>query len=204
MLENNQAGPQMTSPTAPQAKASFRALLHEMLETVLLALVIFAALRFFVQNFRIEGQSMEPTLHDGQFLIVDKISYRLGKVKRGDIVIFNAPPAPDKDFVKRVIGLPGEMVEVRLGVVYINGQPLDEPYIVYGNQRSWGPRRVGEDEYFVLGDNRNNSVDSHGGWTVPRESIVGRAWIIYWPPSRWGVVNNYPLVAGTPASVASR
>jgi len=186
MSENRPLTPEADPPTTPQGQASFRAMLRELLETVLLALVIFAALRFFVQNFRIEGQSMEPTLHDGQFLIVDKISYRLGAVKRGDIVIFNAPPAPDKDFVKRVIGLPGETVEVRLGIVYVNDQPLDEPYIVYANQRSWGPRRVGEGEYLVLGDNRPSSNDSRQWGMLPAEEIIGKALLCYWPPQYWG------------------
>ena len=165
-------------------------MLREAAETVLLALVIFVALRFFMQNFRIEGQSMEPTLHDGQFLIVDKISYRLGQVQRGDIIIFDAPPSPGKDFIKRVIGLPGETVELRQGVVHINGQPLDEPYVFFPVTRSWGPQTVGEGVYFVMGDNRPSSNDSRMWGMLPGSEIIGRALVCYWPPQHWGVMGH--------------
>ena len=189
-MENMQTDPTAAPSAAPQAQMSARAVLRELLETVLLALVIFAALRFFVQNFRIEGQSMEPTLHDGQFLIVDKLSYRLGKVQRGDIVIFNAPPSPSKDFIKRVIGLPGEMVEMRQGTVYVDGQPLDEPYVLYANLRSWAPQLVGPEEYFVLGDNRPSSNDSRQWGMLPAGEIIGKALFCYWPPQYWGAMRH--------------
>jgi len=170
----------------PETGATWEAIAKELIETAFLALVIFVALRLFVQNFRIEGHSMEPNLHDGQFLIVDKVSYKLHEPERGDVVIFHAPPAPNKDFIKRVMGLPGEEIEMRKGVVYVNNRPLEEPYIPYPGSRSWGPRRVGPDELFVLGDNRTSSNDSRQWGMLPRDQVIGRALFCYWPPQNWG------------------
>ena len=183
---------QLETPTpeaAPAATgAGWKDLLKELAETAVLALVIFVMLRLVVQNFRIEGHSMEPNLHDGQFLIVDKVSYRLHEPQRGDVIVFLAPPTPGKDFIKRVIGLPGEKVEIREGVVLIDGRPFTEPYVAYVGSRSWGPQRVKPGELFVLGDNRPSSNDSRQWGMLPREKVIGKAWLSYWPPQQWGFV----------------
>ncbi len=176
--------------TAPTPAERARSLARELLETAVLTILIFLAIRLVVQNFRIEGSSMEPTLHAGQYLIVNKAVYWLHPPERGDIVVFEYPRAPNRDFIKRVIGLPGEEVEVRNGVVYINGKRLYEPYISAPSNRSFGPRVVGPNEYFVLGDNRPNSSDSRTWGMLPREHIIGKAWISYWPPETWGFVPN--------------
>jgi signal peptidase I len=141
-----------------------------------------------VQNFRVEGFSMEPTLRSGQYLLVDKVSYVVGEPQRGDIVVLRFPQDPRRDFIKRVIGLPGEEVEVRGGVVYINGTALDEPYIRDRPLYAYGRKRVPDDEYFVLGDNRNNSHDSHVWDWLPKEYLIGKAWVSYWPVDTWGVL----------------
>ena len=178
----------LPSLSPPEEKAGSREAVREVVETILLAVLIFVILRFFVQNFRIEGQSMAPNLHDGQFLIVDKISYRLGDIKRGDIIVFRAPPTPGKDFIKRVIGLPGEIIEIQQGTVLVNGEPLLEPYVPYAGERSWGPRLVEDGHLLVLGDNRLSSNDSRQWGLLPRGEVIGKAWICYWPPQHWGVV----------------
>ncbi|MFQ6059279.1 MAG: signal peptidase I [Anaerolineae bacterium] len=175
----------------PSRWRGVKSLVHEAFETIILTLLIFLLIRVVVQNFRIEGSSMEPNLHAGQYLIINKFAYRwLHPPQRGDIIVFEYPRAPNRDFIKRVIGLPGEKVEIRQGRVYINDQPLEEPYLSRLGTYSWGPQVVGEDEYFVLGDNRNNSSDSHTWGMLPKGNIVGKAWISYWPPQYWGLVPN--------------
>jgi len=165
-----------------------RPLIREAAETLILTAIIFLLIRSVAQNFRIEGYSMEPNFHDGQYLIVDKVSYRLHTPERGDVIVFQYPRAPQRDFIKRVIGLPGEKVEIRRGVVFVNNRRLEEPYGPNPGSYSWGPQVVPNDDYFVLGDNRDNSSDSHTWGMLPRQNIVGKAWGIYWPPSTWGLV----------------
>lgn len=203
-----------TSIASGTSASRARSLLLEVAQTVLLTLVIFFGVKVLTQTFRVDGASMEPTLHTGQYLLINKVvyfhpegtfleallpgegagngspRYLFGGPRRGDIIVFQAPGSPGKDYIKRVIALPGEKVAVRKGRVYINDQPLDEPYIVYTAGYDLPPRTVPEGMYFVLGDNRPNSSDSHLGWFVPAENIVGRAWISYWPPSLWGVVGG--------------
>jgi signal peptidase I len=161
-----------------------RSAVRELLETAVLALAIFLVARTAVQNFRVEGLSMYPNLHNGEYILVNKVDYMLHAPQRGDIIVFRAVPAgqPDRDFVKRVIGLPGEVVAVHNDAVFINGHQLIEPYIKTPPTYTFGPARVPKNEYFVLGDNRNNSEDSHLWKWLPRSDIIGKAWISYWPP----------------------
>lgn len=170
-------------------------ILREVVETVLLTLLIFVAIRTLVQNFRIEGISMEPNLHDGQYLIINKLVYYLHPPERGDIVVFHYPKNPSRDFIKRVIGLPGEKVEVKGKHIFINGEELEEPYTIHTGKYAWGPQRLGEDEYFVLGDNRSSSSDSHSWGPLPEDDIIGKAWISYWPPEQLGLVPHYSYAA---------
>jgi len=183
------------APAAP-APSRLRLLLREILETILLTAIIYAAVNFATGRFRVEGDSMQPNLHPEQYVLVDKVSYRLGQPRRGDIVVFQYPLATERDFIKRVIGLPGETVSVSGGAVSINGQPLNEPYIAappaYNNTWTLGP-----DQYFVLGDNRNNSSDSHNWGPLNRQYLIGRAVFVYWPPDGWGLVPHYTY-ASTP------
>src|SRR4051794_38225279 len=154
---------------------------------------------FFVQPVVVEGPSMLPQLHDGERLLVNKLIYykiqsiSWGHVERGDIVVFWFPNDPDKSYVKRVIGLPGETVELRNGKVYINGVELNEEYIdVEHNQSlpSWPPRKVEEHHYFVMGDNRDNSSDSRYWGLVPEKYIYGKAFFRYWKPSEIGFLEH--------------
>jgi signal peptidase I len=169
-------------------------LLREVVETLLLAGVIWAIVNFASARFVVDGSSMEPNLHTGQFLIVDRLSYRFGEPERGDIVVFEYPGLPEKDYIKRIIGLPGEEVSIHDNVVYVNGRSLDEPYIRTPTSYT-GTWTVGPDQYFVLGDNRNNSSDSHDWGMLDRELIVGKAWLSYWPISEWGLVEHHDHIA---------
>jgi signal peptidase I len=175
--------------------SSFKAILREVIETAIMTLVIFLLVRAGLQNFRIEGQSMETNLHNGQFLIVNKLLYYIHPPQRGDVVVFHSPQNPRKDFIKRVVGLPGEEVEMVDGEVYIDGVRLYETYLSNQGRRSWGPEVVGEFEYFVLGDNRDNSSDSRSWGMLDGNAIIGKAWFSYWPPSTWGLVPHYTFAA---------
>ncbi len=168
---------------------------RELLETLVLTLVIFLLIRSVAQNFRIEGISMEPNFHDGQLLIINKLAYKLGRPSRGDVVVFHYPYKLDRDFIKRVIGLPGDTVEVRGGQVLVNGVAVHEPYRPAIGTYTAKPVTVGPGELYVLGDNRNNSSDSHSWGTLSMDLVVGKAWASYWPPQHWGLVPHYTLEA---------
>lgn len=166
-------------------------LLREVLEVAVLTLLLFVAVRLLVQNYRVEGPSMQPTLHTSEYILVDKAEYYLHSPQRGDVVVFNYPRDVTQAFVKRVIGLPGDTVAVAAdGAVSVNGTPLQEPYVsaLYGgrcdgsadtlNPETW---QLSVDQYFVLGDNRGDSSDSRCWGPVPRDDIIGKAALVYWP-----------------------
>jgi signal peptidase I len=159
--------------------------------TIILAVVIFFALQFTMGNFVVIGASMQPSFYEEERVVVSKLAYKFHEPERGDVVVFLPPGNMEDDLIKRIIGLPGETVEVRDGVVYVNNLPLDEPYIKQAPNYQYSVEVVPENEYWVLGDNRNNSNDSHTGWTVPREDMIGKAWLIIWPPDKWQVVPDY-------------
>lgn len=172
-----------------------RTIIREIIGLVLLSVVIFLLLQVLVPRFEVVGSSMKPSLHDGQRLLVNKAVYFFREPEAGEVVVFQAPNNRQADYIKRIIALPGDVVEVKEGVVYVNGSPLDEPYIKDEPGYTLSPETVPENNYFVLGDNRNNSNDSHNGWTVPRQNIVGKAWLSIWPPGQWGLITTYPLTA---------
>ena len=163
--------------------------LREALETILPAILIAILINLFLaQPTRVHGQSMEPNLHTDQRLVVEKISYRLHGPRRGDIVVFSMPQQSEELLIKRVIGLPGEEVEIRDGTVFIDGTPLDEPYLSQETRGRYGPEVVPPLHIFVLGDNRSFSNDSRAFDAVPIEDILGRAWLSYWPFEDLGMV----------------
>jgi signal peptidase I len=167
-----------------------RSLLREMLETILLTVILFLALNALTGRFQVRGSSMEPTLHDGQYLVISKLTYWLHPPARGDVIVFAPPNNPANDYIKRVVGLPGEEVEIRDGALWVEGIRLEEPYINSAGFYS-GVWTLGEGEYFVLGDNRNNSSDSHSWGVLPEDNIVGKAWLSYWPPEEWSIVTHH-------------
>lgn len=172
---------------APPPEKQRRSIVRELVETAVLTVAIFLLVRVAVQNFKVEGDSMLPNMHNGEYILVNKIDYYFESPSRGDIVVFKAVPAgqPDRDFIKRVIGLPGDRVAVRNGWVYINRHKLREPYKRYPINYTFGPERVPRNDFFVLGDHRNDSYDSSKWQTpwLPRGDIIGKAWIAYWPLS---------------------
>lgn len=173
----------------------------DIIETVVVALSIFLIVYLFVmQPHQVNGLSMYPNFDHGEYLLTDKVSYRVGDPKRGDVVVFKAPEAshcPEGtgcDFIKRVIGLPGDTVEIREQKVYVNGQILDESYLPAdfvthpGAYTMNGPVVIPPGQYMVFGDNRNNSSDSRAWGPVTKEKIVGRVFFAYWPVSKIGLL----------------
>ena len=136
---------------------------------------------------------MQPGLHEGQRLLVNKVAYSFHEPERGDIIVFQPPNNRQSDYIKRIIASPGDTIEIKNGSVYVNDVKLDEPYISEKAKSNFKEDEVPEGDYFVLGDNRNSSNDSRRGWTVPRENIIGKAWLSIWPPREWGLAPNYSL-----------
>ena len=192
-----------------------RRIVKEMIETVLLALLLFVLMEFSIQNFKVEGSSMRPTLAQDEYLLVNKVIYsRVGMdqvaafvpfvhaprngpelslfvfnpPEYGEVVIFHFPGDPTRDFVKRVVGVPGDTIEIRQGDVYRNGQYVEEPFVTNPSSRSYAPVFVDEGHYYVLGDNRRSSNDSRDWGLVPEQNLIGRAWMRYWPPHSFGAI----------------
>lgn len=168
----------------------------EGIKTIGLSAILAFGIRTFVAEARyIPSGSMEPTLQVNDRLIIDKVSYHFRDPQRGDIVVFSPTDTLMQQnfrdaFIKRVIGLPGEKVEVKGGRVYVNDKALREKYIADDPQYQWGPMEVPPDSYLVLGDNRNNSYDSHYWGFVPRDRLIGRAIVRFWPPQRVGELDQ--------------
>jgi len=161
--------------------------LRELLETLILTVITYLLVRTFLfETYRVVGQSMEPTLQQDQRLIVSKLTYRLHEPQRGDIIVFHDPQDPSRNLIKRIIGLPGETLEIRNGQVFINEQQLNEPYLTSYSARSEAPVPIPDGYYFVMGDNRNNSSDSLSWGALSADRIVGKAAFTYWPVGLWG------------------
>lgn len=163
---------------------------------ILIAVAVFVGLRLSIQTYIVYGPSMEPTFHANEWIIVNKLAYKFGEPQRGDVIVFDPPVASEKPYIKRIIGLPGETVEIKPGQVFIHKTDgstilLDEPYIKEAFPTTYTSKTVPENEYFVMGDNRNNSTDSRNGWFVSRDEIIGKDWIVIWPPSAWGTASSY-------------
>lgn len=186
---SDEPAPLAPAATPPGFLAGAGRVLREVLETVVPAVIIALLIHVFLaQATRVYGQSMEPNLHTDMRLVVEKVSYRLHPPQRGDIVVLRLRPGEEL-LIKRVIGLPGEEVSVHDGKVYINGTPLDEPYLDQETRGNLAPRVVPPLHAFVMGDNRRASNDSRSFGPVHLDNIVGRAWFSYWPPSDVGTLD---------------
>jgi signal peptidase I len=225
----SEGGWQQSVEPARAAQPRVRGVVRELLETALFILLVFFIVRGIVQNFKIEGSSMEPTLHTGQYILVNKlvyfhfdlnapfrlfpgqeglpqrIIYPFHQPRRGEIVVFEYPNDLAKDYIKRVIGLPGDTVEIRDGQVFVNGAQLDQPYLqgaatycMAGTACHSGPVQVPQGQIFVMGDNRNNSSDSREWNALPLDRVVGQAWVIYYPVADWGLVPHFEYAALAP------
>ena len=162
-------------------------LVREVIETIVLTILMFLVIRFAVQNFNVEGTSMEPSLHDTELILVDKWTYLFHPPQRGDVIVFVAPPDPNLDYVKRIIGVPGDRITIDNTTVIVDGITLKESYVDPANQgnifnyKNIHNMLVPPNKYFVLGDDRIRSSDSRDWGFVPRNNIIGRAALVYWP-----------------------
>ena len=179
-----------------EGSPGFGLILRETLETVILAVLIFLVIRSLVQNYRIEGQSMEPNFHHGQYLLVNKLAYRLGEYQRGDVIVFHYPNDPSQDYIKRVIGLPGDTVEILEGVVFVNGLEVDEPYEQIPIARDIPSQTVEPGFLYVLGDNRPSSSDTRTWGQLSQEFVIGKAWLAIWPVDTAGLVEHAAIELG--------
>ena len=212
-------------PTKPVSELRY---IRELAEMVIFVVILFFLVRGVVQNFLIEGQSMEPNLHSGQFILVNKLAnmhfdlnapqralgqelppnvvYPIGMPTYGEVVVFEYPNDPSKDYIKRVIGLPGDTIEFRDAMVFVNGQQLVEPYLQgaptychQGDECATSPVTVAPNSLFVLGDNRENSSDSREWGGLPFDRVIGQAWVVYWPYQTIGPIAQFqPLLIPQP------
>jgi signal peptidase I len=164
--------------------ASIGRFIWELTQTILLAVILFLIINSLTTRIRVQSVSMQPTLFEPDLVLVNRLAYKLGQPQREDVIIFNPPVKSDEPYIKRVIGLPGDIVRVANGVVYVNDNPLKETYIAAPPNYN-GSWTVPDGHIFVLGDNRNNSSDSHQWGMVPLASIIGKAEFIYWPVAHW-------------------
>lgn len=189
-----------TQPTTPEPStgesAGWGRFFLDILETLLLSAALFLVINAVSARVRVDGFSMLPTLQDGEFVLVNRLAYRFDAPQRGDIVVFHYPPDPRQDLIKRVIGLPGDTVGIQGGMARVNDEPLNEPYIAQSPLYS-GSWVVPEGHLFVLGDNRNDSSDSHSWGMLPFENIVGKAILIYWPFQNLQLIDHYDFVKAT-------
>ena len=175
-------------PSEENGESGWRFLL-DILETILLSIVLYFGINALSARVRVDGYSMRPTLEDGEYILVNRLAYTKTIPKRGDIIVFRYPLHPEEDYIKRVIGIPGDEVLIENGRVLVNGEALTEPYIA-ASPRYSGYWKVPQDSLFVLGDNRNDSSDSHSWGFVPIEDVIGKAIVVYWPPHAWSLMTS--------------
>lgn len=188
-METTQSDTQPQPEPVIEQPANWKRFALDILETLVLAVVLYFGINAVSARVRVDGFSMRPTLQDGEYILVNKLAYTFSEPVRGDIVVFVFPVNPEEDLIKRIIGVPGDTISIQNGVLTVNGVAVDEPYIngppVYN-----GTWQVSEGELFVLGDNRNDSRDSHQWGLLPIENVIGRAVLIYWPPEEWQVIRH--------------
>ena len=194
-LQTPQSEEQTNPPTGETDQTSdWKRVALDILETIILAVVLYLGINALSARVRVDGFSMNPSLENGEYILVNKLAYRIGQPTRGDIIVFSFPRDPSQDLIKRVIGLPGDSVVIQDGEVIVNGLQLEEPYIaappVYNG--SW---QVEDGNLFVLGDNRNESKDSHEWGLLPLQNVIGKAVVIYWPTRDWEIIIHLNVVS---------
>jgi len=191
--------PELIPDSFPQEKPpSVHRFILDMAETLLLAAVLYIAIQALTARIKVESTSMVPTLRENDYVVVNKLAYKLGQPKRGDVIVFKYPPDPTQiPYIKRVIGLPGDQIHISEGRVYINGVILTEPYLKVPTKPG-GDWTVPEDSLFVMGDNRTGSADSRAWGMVPLGNVIGKAEVVYWPPRHWSQLHFPSAVAAEP------
>ena len=201
--------PQLT-PEVPPSKQGWKSFVQEVLETLGLAVLLFLVINIISARVRVDGYSMRPTLDDGEFVLISRMAYQFGSFQHGDIIVFRPPMYPEasffrrllglpnisddyEDYIKRIVGLPGDTVSIKNRTVFINGIPISEPYIATEPDYS-GEWTVPAGNLFVLGDNRNNSADSHAWGFLPEENVLGKAVVVYWPFADWQLLKSNQAV----------
>jgi signal peptidase I len=183
---------QTQTEAAQESNGSF---IREFLEIILIAGALFLVVNLVTARVRVESISMQPNLNEGEFVVVNRLAYRWDEPQRGDIIVFRFPGNQQKRYIKRVIGIEGDFISIQDGQVSINGLSLDEPYIAAAPTYE-GEWVVGSGSVFVLGDNRNNSNDSKNWGTLGEDAIIGKAILVYWPPTEIGLLPHFEVYAG--------
>lgn len=196
-METTQIEPQAQPEAQPENQENWKRFALDILETIMLAVVLYLAINAVSARVRVDGTSMVPTLQNGEYILINKLAYQFSEPERGDIIVFSYPDDNGQDLIKRVIGLPGDTVKIENGVVTINGKILEEPYIAQPPIYT-GEWVVPAGSLFVLGDNRNDSRDSHQWGLLPQENIIGKSVLIYWPPPEWKIINHTEEVFASP------
>jgi signal peptidase I len=166
---------------------------RDILITIIIAVIIFLALQLTIGTYKVYGTSMLPGIFPDDQIIVSKIDYRLHKPERGDVIVLKSPRDESTDLIKRIIAVPGDTIEIQNHQVLVNNKVISEPYINEAPNYKYGKDTIPEGSYFVLGDNRNVSADSHIGWYATTEDIIGKAWVIYWPFNRMMAIKQYKI-----------
>lgn len=182
-----------------QQDRGLRSFLVDVLQTLLLSVALFVGINLVSARIRIESVSMENTLIQGDFVLVNKLAYKIGEPQRGDVIVFEPTFESPEPYIKRVIGLPGETIVIANGDVVVNDTQLLEPYIK-SETRSSGTWVVPAGHLFVMGDNRNNSSDSRSWGFVPIENVIGKAEFVYLPVEHWGALSRFAVAAGPPVN----
>ena len=192
MIEQENVPQIAAPPPAPAKRSPLGAVLFWARDLLLAVIIAIIVILFLYQPVKVEGTSMMPALNDQERIFINKFIYQfnVGQIERGDMVVFWYPNDPSKSYIKRVIGLPGDRVEVDLGTVVINGKRLEEAYVPqeYRDETSMAQRVIPPDEFFVLGDHRSSSNDSRSWGLVPRRFVYGKAVFVYWPLDKLGLL----------------
>lgn len=191
---NVQGDTKLDTRGLPKLSEKRTRLIRELIETIAFTLLIFLVFRFAAQSFRVDGASMQPGLQTNEYVLVNKVAYLIHAPQRGDVIVFHYPLDTSKDFIKRVIGIPGDTVRTTSDAVIVNGLTLHEPYISAPFNFDTNTWKLGANEFFVMGDNRDNSLNSRTWGPLNRSYIVGKAVAVYWPLSDWQWVNTFSSV----------
>jgi signal peptidase I len=191
---NVQGDTKLNTRGLPKLSEKRTRLIRELIETIAFTLLVFLIIRFAAQSFRVDGASMQPGLQTNEYVLVNKLAYLFHAPQRGDVIVFHDPLNPSQDFIKRVIGIPGDTIQTTSDAVIVDGQTLHEPYISTPFNYESNTLKLGSSEFFVMGDNRDNSFDSRAWGPLNQSYIVGKAVAVYWPLSDWQWVNTFSSV----------